>query len=480
MKPQLISFVEKYVQEIRSDNAAVFLGAGASQAAGYVNWSQLLAPLAKELSLDIDKETDLVALAQFHVNENGNNRGMVNQAILDALGGNAAPTENHKILASLDIPVFWTTNYDGLIEQSLRDAGKLADVKHTVSQLATTKSKRDAVVYKMHGDVDHPADAVITKDDYERYHKKRGAFVTALAGDLVSKTFVFIGFSFTDPNLDYILSRIRVSFAENQRRHYAFFKARKKHAGETDDEFQLAVTRQKLMINDLLRFNIKAILVDEYSEITDALQEISRRIRMRTIFVSSSASDFNPWGEQAVTEFMRKLGSLLVDNSLRISTGLGLGVGNALFTGALERVYSDPDRIIDDHLLVRLFPQHVDDNLRREELWSEYRNDFIPSAGTALFLFGNKIVDGKVVAANGMVSEFEIAAKHGLVTLPIGATGCTASALTDRILRHPEKFPTISENLLEKIEELNVSVGSLSELIQPILELVRMAENAGK
>ena len=73
--------------------------------------------------------------------------------------------------------------------------------------------RRDAVVYKMHGDVEHPHEAVLTKMIMSRYHLKRGAFINALAGDLVSKTFWFMGFSFTDPNLDYILSRRAYNFS---------------------------------------------------------------------------------------------------------------------------------------------------------------------------------------------------------------------------------------------------------------------------
>ncbi len=479
MKKDVERFVEKFVEEIRSENAAVFLGAGASKAAGHVDWSELLAPLAKELELDIEKESDLVALAQFYENQT-RDRATINQAILDALGRNVEPTENHRILASLDIPVFWTTNYDRLIEDSLREAGKIADVKYTVPQLATTRSKRHAIVYKMHGDVEHPANAILTKDDYEKYFKTHGAYITALSGDLVSKTFVFIGFSFSDPNLDYILSRVRVTFEKNQRRHFAFFKNRSQQADESDEDFRLALTRQRLMIEDLKRFNIHAILVDEYEEITEALREVARRFRMRTTFVSASASEFSPWGEDAVTGFMRKLGSLLVENSLRISTGLGLGVGNALFTGALEEVYRNLDRQVDDHLLVRPFPQFVEDKDEREKLWKTYRDDFIPSAGMAIFLFGNKIVEGKVVEANGMVSEFEIAAEHGLVLLPVGATGSTAGALAKRILEDPTSYPSVPSELLPLIEKLNDPVTSLDELLQPIVDLVRITEKFGK
>ena len=61
----------------------------------------------------------------------------------------------------------------------------------------------------MHGDVDHASDAIICKDDYEAYPLKMAAFVSALRGDLIEKTFLFLGFSFTDPNIDYILSRVR-------------------------------------------------------------------------------------------------------------------------------------------------------------------------------------------------------------------------------------------------------------------------------
>lgn len=229
------------------------------------------------------------------------------------------------------------------------------------------------------------------------------------------------------------------------------------------------------MIEDLKRFNIRSLLVDEYSEITEALEEIVRRFRMNTAFVSSSAADFEPWGEVQVVEFMRKLGSMLVDNSFRISTGLGLGVGNALFTGALEQVYRSPDPQVDECLLIRPFPQFVPDKDERENLWDSYRRDFIPSAGLALFLFGNKQDGQSIVDANGMVSEFEIAAENGLVLLPIGATGSVAKKLAERLIANPSEYPSVPEHLIHALGELVEPVDNLNELLQPILDLVRAA-----
>jgi hypothetical protein len=70
----------------------------------------------------------------------------------------------------------------------------------------TTLPSLDVVLYKIHGDISRPHDVVLTKDDYESYY----IFTTVLQDYLVSKTFLFIGFSFDNPNLEYILSRIRI------------------------------------------------------------------------------------------------------------------------------------------------------------------------------------------------------------------------------------------------------------------------------
>mgnify|MGYP003362086040 CR=1 FL=1 len=194
-------FLTKFLKELDENNAAIFVGAGLSKSAGYVDWSGLLADVARSLGLDVTKETDLVRLAQFHINENATNRQQLSQLLIDEFSDLKEPTNNHRILARLPISTFWTTNYDRLIEKALEAAGKRVDSKYTKDQLAITKRGRDAVIYKMHGDIEHPNQAVLSRDDYEKYYQTHGPFVTALSGDLVEKTFLFLGFSFTDPNL---------------------------------------------------------------------------------------------------------------------------------------------------------------------------------------------------------------------------------------------------------------------------------------
>ncbi|MEZ9367198.1 hypothetical protein AB4167_22145 [Vibrio sp. 10N.286.49.E11] len=70
MKPsteqQRQRFVKELLKDLSEENLAIFAGAGLSAPAGFVSWSELLRPVAEELELEIEKETDLVALAQYH------------------------------------------------------------------------------------------------------------------------------------------------------------------------------------------------------------------------------------------------------------------------------------------------------------------------------------------------------------------------------------------------------------------------------
>ena len=138
-------FIRTYAQAISDNNAAVLVGAGLSIPAGLVNWKDLMRSIASEIGLDVEKEHDLVALAQYHLNER-RGRQRINQTLVNEFSERAKLTENHRILARLPIATYWTTNYDHLLETALKEEGKRVDIKITGENLATTLRRRDAVV----------------------------------------------------------------------------------------------------------------------------------------------------------------------------------------------------------------------------------------------------------------------------------------------------------------------------------------------
>ncbi|MFA1015983.1 SIR2 family protein [Dubosiella newyorkensis] len=178
-------FLEEYVKSIRDGNAAVFAGAGLSRPSGFMDWKELLQPLAKRIGLDIMREHDLTAVAQY-IRNDAWNRASINQTLIDAFAKDVDINDNIRILTRLPIYTYWTTNYDCLIETGLRTADRKPDVKHISKQLTVTGRDRDAVVYKMHGDSSYPFDAILTKDDYAQYEKRYPLFREVLKGDLIS------------------------------------------------------------------------------------------------------------------------------------------------------------------------------------------------------------------------------------------------------------------------------------------------------
>jgi NAD-dependent SIR2 family protein deacetylase len=461
-------------KELAEGNLAIFAGAGMSRAAGFVDWKSLLKPIADDLDLDVEKEWDLVTLAQYHANANATNRSKLNQMLVTEFSSGVTPTENHEILARLPIQTYWTTNYDKLIESSLERNGKVPDIKYTNKQLATTRPKRDAVVYKMHGDVDHASDAVLIRDDYERYHLNMQPFITALSGDLIAKTFLFLGFSFTDPNLEYILGRVRIQFAQDQRQHYCILRKANRMEGEEQADFEYRQRKEELFKHELLRVGIKAVYVDEFSEITDILRKIEHLHKRKTIFISGAAHDYNPWTESEAEQFVYKLSKAISKEQYRVISGFGLGVGSAVITGVLEQTIMNGGRLDSDQLVLRPFPQSQSGERPLPELWTEYRRNMLAHAGVALFLFGNKLDKaGAVVPSNGMREEFEIAVANGLFVIPVGITGSVSADLWNEVIQaYDDSKHEHGKKITPLLHELGASGTDLARAHDIILSLL--------
>ncbi len=470
-----IRLVEKLSDELEAGNLAIFAGAGFSMAAGFVDWKNLLRPIAEDLQLDVEREYDLVALAQYHTNDNVANRHRLNQLLVTEFARELNPSENHLILARLPISTWWTTNYDRLIEQALKDAGKVVDAKYRRQQLPTTVHKRDVVLYKMHGDVENADEAILTRDDYERYHLRMAPFIDALKGDLVAKTFLFLGFSFTDPNLDYILSRVRISYEQNQRQSHCVLRRVARLENESDADFEYRERKQQLFEKELLRFGIRTTYVREFSEITEILRAIETCHRRRSVFISGAAHDYAPFGEVASDKFVFNLAGAISKRDFRIISGFGLGIGSAVIAGVIETTALDGRALDEDRLLVRPFPQSAPGMTDRAQLWTRYREDILKRAGVAVFVFGNKLVGDEVVHSNGMKEEFDLALANGVFPIPVGITGGMARELwTETIALLDSGRLLAPAGARELISELGADETTLERAHTIVLELLKI------
>lgn len=459
--------IKRYSEALEDGRAAIFAGAGLSVSAGFVDWKGLLKNIAEELKISIRDYTNLVELAQYYVNESRNTTEL-GQAIVNSFPTSTNPTTNHEILTSLPIRTYWTTNFDKLIERSLEKAGKICDVKSSPTSLAISKNQRDAIVYKMHGDVDNPDKTILTRDQFEKYEYTHKAFLESLGYDLTNKTFLFLGFSFDDPNLRYVLKHVRMLYKNNQRRHYYILRKVRQSQNESEDDFIYRQRQQELFIEDIKNYGIETILIDDYREITEILVSVEKRYLRRTVFISGAAAEYGQYGEMPVKAFIRKLSASIIHEGFRIVNGYGLGFGNEVLTGALSQLKAD-HKPIDGNLFMRPFPQDIPDP---QSYWPQYRREIISMTGISIFLLGNKIDKdtGHLINSSGVEAEYNISKENGNILIPVGATGYMAKDLCDRQIQDANDTNCLPTK--EELIELNNDGLNLEELHNLIMNII--------
>lgn len=456
----------------------MFVGAGLSRSAGYVDWNGLLSDIASDLNLDVTKETDLVAVAQYHYNKNG--RGRINQILINELTKEAERNENHELLARLPIATVWTTNYDQILEQAFKEAGKVVDVKLTSENLAQTRSGRDVVIYKMHGCVTQPHEAVITKDDYERYELTRSLFAESLKGDLISKTFLFLGFSFTDPNIDYILGRVRVLLGKNQREHFCIMRkplCPKKLSGKQKAEFEYEQRKLELRQEDLRRFGIEIVWIEEFEHLVPLLRALTGYVHRKSVFVSGAAKDAAPLGSPRLENLCRNLGTRMIHEGYKLVSGFGRGLGEYCVLGALGALYETVKGADANRVLVRPFPRSPQANQQTSQN-TRHREDLLSRVGCLVVVAGNRDDNkGGIEVSPGVIEEVEIAKRQNKFIIPIGTTGHAAEEVWKRATANPgEYLPGLNVN--SKLAVLGNSGASDDELLDAVFAILREAETS--
>lgn len=461
-------FVKKYSDAIQLGNAAVFAGAGLSMPSGFVSWKKLLEPLADEIGLSMDKEHDYLAIAQYYYNKK-KTRTSISTAIYDAFTSSKGENKSVDIITRLPISTYWTTNYDHLLEEGLNANNRKADIKITKENLTMNMRDASATVYKMHGDVQFPNETVLIKDDYETYGMKRDVFTTVLKGHLLSKTFLFIGFSFEDPNLNSILAWIKALLGDNVKEHYCFFKSVSQEVEESEADFAYRKAKQDFIVDDLRRYGIEAVLLESYEDIPNVLEKVEKQCNLRNLFISGSISvDTEIWTTKQAEEFAKIFSNKLAAEKMHITSGYGMGIGSAVITGVLDEVKNKKYAHFDDYLTLYPFPQPgAGGNFAK--IWHEYREEMIADCGVVIFIFGNKKdASGKCVIANGMIDEYEIAKEKKSILIPIASTGEAAEQIYNKMFCERTKYP-----YLEKYWNVLKTQKSPEKLAKIIIEIIK-------
>jgi len=464
-KTDLINNIVNYLE---NKSLSVFLGSGMSFNACGLDWKTLVEPYIFQLP---GNDPDPIKGLQYYTTQNRINIVNFKREIAEKFIGLKCDIR-HEILAKLPIRNYWTTNFDTLIEDALKNTREQRDVMTTNDSFITAEERRDNVVYKLHGDINESKDIVILQDDYDKYDISHCNFMMALGNELATNNMLFLGYSFSDPDINNIIRLLKLRDSTAQTHLFILKK-------ESKDK-ELA---QKYWIDELAKKGIITCLIDEYTEIEEILKRVYKKYMARKIFVSgSSCGDYGRFTETEAHQLLYKLGYKLIDDfefqDINLISGYGLGVGPDLIEGAAEAVANN-DLDFGKKILIYPFPKtyysiHSEDRSSElEDHFLHYREKMIDKCGIALFLFGNKRgKDGNIIPADGVVKEFEIAHKQGKFVFPIGSTGGASKLLADKVLSNYEEYNNTSLEVKKLYCELNLPEITANEIIEKICEII--------
>lgn len=158
--------------------------------------------------------TDLQVLEYFRL-KRGNLAPLTNWLIrhMDVNDEAIANSILHVALSRLKLcNIYYTTNYDDLLERSLELSGR---------KTRTVASERDmgfghesVQVVKFHGDFNNPENMVVSEIQYYSRMKLDNAMDLKLRSDLLGRAVIFIGYSFRDPNIAYLFQNVNDMFKQ--------------------------------------------------------------------------------------------------------------------------------------------------------------------------------------------------------------------------------------------------------------------------
>jgi hypothetical protein len=219
--PPVQSLPQQLVDEVQRGNVALFVGAGLSMGAGLPGWADLIEPLAEQCGCEGD---DLLKIAQAYEDAIGRVALITHlQRELSSVG--VEPTANHALLTRLPIEVVVTTNFDNLLERAYHRVEPGSPGRRQTRTFVEDKDLpyTDATavrLVKFHGCLDRPGTIVITEQDYHTIHTSKALLIRQLEMWLVTKTFLFVGYSVSDPDFRQVYDRLSDMLERNMRRPY--------------------------------------------------------------------------------------------------------------------------------------------------------------------------------------------------------------------------------------------------------------------
>ena len=308
----------------------------------------------------------------------------------------------------------------------------------------------------MNGVISNPEGIVATQKDYEEYSESHRMMLMFLKRELISSTFLFIGYSFTDNLVMDCLSEITRYLGDAAPYHYTIMKN-----DNSNPYFNY-------FIDDLeRRYHIRVLLVNEYTDIYFVLNELNQKIRSKKVFISGAFRSFEQNIEEYSHNLSRSITTQLLSNDYRIVNGIGRHFGTHIIGYANEYLAKKGIKDKEKYIIVRPFVGMGEKSLEDKK---KLREEVIGGCGSAIFVFGD--YNQQLPNPNsGVQEEFEIAMDNHKTIIPVAYPGMRSEVIWNYIKNNITQFPYLEKNIASLTSECDTN--KLAEIIVYILDSVQ-------
>lgn len=449
MPISLDQFLRQFAKQALDERISLFLGAGGSREAGYPNWAELFLPIADDLGTPITEATDYYRLAQYYSNTFG--QAELRKRINERINRTSMESPLLNELIKIGFTNIWTTNFDNAIEYSYQKNGVLTNKVFKDADFSNIDINKRINVFKMNGDVTNLEGIVATQSDYEQYVDTHRIMLMFFKRELLSSTFLFIGYSFTDHLVLGCLSEITRYLGGTSNYHYTILKNRR------DDPYF------KHFVEDLeQRYHVRVLLVEDYGEITNVLKKLNARIQNRRVFISGAFRSYDTRIEEFSHDLAQSLSKHLLKSDYRIVNGIGRHFGTHLIGYANEYLAKQGIKDIERYLIIKPFVRNNETAAFEKKAM---RKKVIGQCGAAIFIFGDPPYNAPLTES-GVWEEYQIACEQHKVVIPIAYPGMVSEIIWKTTIENITGFPYLekvsmflnSDQSTERIAEIIVHI----------------------
>lgn len=349
-----------------------------------------------------------------------------------------------------------TTNFDNVLELNYSSRNILINKVFRDADLSNVELNKRINIYKMNGDISNPEGIVATQKDYEEYSESHRMMLMFLKRELISSTFLFIGYSFTDNLVMDCLSEITRYLGDAAPYHYTIMKN-----DNSNPYFNY-------FIDDLeRRYHIRVLLVNEYTDIYFVLNELNQKIRSKKVFISGAFRSFEQNIEEYSHNLSKSITTQLLSNDYRIVNGIGRHFGTHIIGYANEYLAKKGIKDKEKYIIVRPFVGMGEKSLEDKK---KLREEVIGGCGSAIFVFGD--YNQQLPNPNsGVQEEFEIAMDNHKTIIPVAYPGMRSEVIWNYIKNNITQFPYLEKNIASLTSECDTN--KLAEIIVYILDSVQ-------